>query len=159
MCLLHNSFSKVKLIFWWRRVFVENNRVKHCYPVGYGNDFLYYPKSSPKCPNSTRTRDEFVVLPKAFHQNRYSPRISPPEIPNNFPTVNQNLPKIASEEVIFRAFLPILPENWGCATATDVICCLYSCFYIKQNLMVQNQYLHWKRNHRFWIFLLLTKQL
>ena len=120
MCLLHNSFSKVKLTFWWWRVFVENNSVKHCYPVGYGNDLLYYPKSSPKCPNSTRTRDEFVVLPEPFHQNRYSPRISPPEIPNNFPTANKNLPKIASEEVIFRAFLPILPEKRGCATATAV---------------------------------------
>ena len=132
MCLLHNS-PKVKLIFWWRRIFVENNSVKHCYPVGYGNDLLYYPKSSPKCPNSTRTRDEFVVLPKAFHQNHYSPRISPPEIPNNFPTVNQNLPKIASEEVIFYTFWPLFAENWGCATATDVmrspfflLCLVYS---------------------------------
>ena len=130
MCLLQNSFSKVKLIFWWRRVFVENNRVKHCYPVGYVNDLLCYPKSSPKCPNSTRTRDEFVVLPEPSHQNRYSPCISPPEIPNNFPTANKNLPKIASEEVILRAFLPILPEKRGCATATDVVrsfLCDYFC--------------------------------
>ena len=67
-----------------------------------------------------------MVLPKAFHQNRHSPRISPPEIPNNFPTVNQNLPKIASEEVIFYTFWPLFAENWGCATATHV---MRSAFY------------------------------